>query len=133
MCGCACYRYIWEETPGLVLAEECQLKCVKRGGGGCSGLEGKTFFFFFKREKNKRNSIILFCLTFSPSSTFFSVYVGGKKEEGGGRLFLEHIPDSPFYSSHGRPFRFVVRLFEEKRRRRKASFIFQGLEGNLKR
>jgi hypothetical protein len=60
--------------------------------------------------------------------------LGEKKEEGGGRLFLEHIPDSPFFfASHGRPFRFVVRLFEGKRRRRKASFIFQGLEGNLKR
>lgn len=78
-------------------AEECQLKCVKRGGGGCRGLEGKTFK---KREKNKGNSIILFFILFNFFSLFYfflCVYVGGKKKEGGGRLFLEHIPDSPFF------------------------------------
>ena len=102
--------------PGIGPGGGMPAKMCKKRRRGLQRVRRENFFFFFlKREKNKRNSIILFCLTFSPSSTFFSVYVGGKKEEGGGRLFLEHIPDSPFYSSHGRPFRFVVRLFEEKR------------------
>lgn len=92
---------------------------------------------FLKGRKNKGNSIILFFLFnfFSLFYFFFCVYVGGKKKKKeGGDFSSSTFRTAPFFfASHGRPFRFVVRLFEGKRRRRKASFIFQGLEGNLKR
>jgi hypothetical protein len=54
------------------------------------------------------------------------------QEEERGETFPRAHSGQPLFS-HGRPFRFVVRLFEGKRRRRKASFMFQGLEGNLKK